>query len=573
MPPLPSPRTAFRRQASALASVAGAAILAVFGLAGCASSAPKGTLADPAGAVPAGAVLYVGANVRPQGLLKSRALATGRALTHQADPYTRLLAILQTPGSAPLSFSSDVAPWLGPNAGVFLSSSHGAGALGTLLEHGLLGSSGASTFPFSRAGAQGAIVLDTSNPSRAQTFLQAQAARAGARRTSFEGVSYEASSEGVAFMLLHKLVVIGSEAAVQSVIQTIHGGDGLASSSAYAKLLAAGPASVLAHVYVSAHAAAAADTHEALGSLEGLLAGIKAANVSLVPRASSLSLDVDTAAASPGARGDGLLAYDPQAAQALDELPGESWLAVGLGHLGTQIGGDAHAIQALASLLAGAGASSAGLSLGSLVQAMLAPLQVLGADTRQARSAFASWMGSAGIFASGASLLELKGAIVVSSTNPARSRTAVGALAEALRRGGASVSTASIPGTEAAVDVGITGLPVKLAIADGRAGNGQSKFVIGLGEASVPAALTPSSTMSAASARIAAAASLGEGIEPSVIVNIPALLSLLEGVGLLEQQPVAQLLPYLRSTTTIAAGARQLGAGAQRFRVVLGLQG
>ena len=93
-------------------------------------------------------------------------------------------------------------------------------------------------------------------------------------------------------------------------------------------------------------------------------------------------------------------------------------------------------------------------------------------------------------------MLELKAAAVIDSTDPAASRAAVGKLASALRQAGAEATPARIPGTEAAIEAKIAGLPVTLVIADGRASNGQAKFVMGLGESSIQAALNPSSTMS-----------------------------------------------------------------------------
>jgi len=91
-------------------------------IAGCGSSHATGTSADPASAVPASTPLYAGATVRPEGALKAAASTAGRTLTHEADPYLGLVAVLQTPGSAPLNFDRDVAGWLGPRAGIFVSS-------------------------------------------------------------------------------------------------------------------------------------------------------------------------------------------------------------------------------------------------------------------------------------------------------------------------------------------------------------------------------------------------------------------------------------------------------------------
>ncbi len=595
MPPATAHPTAPRSLARARA-FACAALLATFGgaLAGCGSSSTPGTAADPANAVPASAALYAGATVRPTGELKTSALAAGKALTHQADPYMRLLGMLQTPGSATLDFNRDVAPWLGPHAGVFLTSLSAASTLPSQLEQGLLGASSSGAFAFGAGGAQGAIVLDTSDTAKARSFLDSQAKKAGAHSASYRGVNYQLTAGDVAFGLVDRFAVIGSGSGLRSVIETTHGGSALASTGAYTKLLAAAPTEPLAHIFsnpaaarASAAAARAGGATEGAAALLRLFAGTGEANISLVPQASSsasgagpvaaasLVLDADTLTPTSSQEG-GLLAADPEGAQALGELPGESWLAIGLGHVGSTLGRDAQGLQTLASLPSTLGGgppeSTAGLSIAGLLQGLITPLRELGADTAQARREFTSWMGSGGIFASGASLLELKAAVVIASKDAASSRAAVAALAEQLRKAGNSVSPVSIPGTEAAVGARISGLPVVLYIAAGRDSAGQPKFVLGVGEASVKAALNPPSTLSAAAPRAAAAASLGEGIQPSLIVDVPTFLGLLEAVGMIEDPSISKLVPYLRSLTTVAGGGRELGGGVQRFRLSAGLQ-
>src|ERR1019366_5679395 len=187
-----------------------------------------------------------------------------------------------------------------------------------------------------------------------------------------------------------------------------------------------------------------------------LLAGSSEANVSLVPSSGSLALDADTLSA-PGASSAGLLSSDPEGAKALSELPGESWLAVGLGHLGASLPQDVEGLRALSALGAAPG-----------------PTSPEGTST---------------------STLSIKSL-----------------LAGALRKDGGSLRTVSIPGTEAAVGVALTGLPVVLDIADGHASDGHTKFVLGFGEASVEAALNPPSAMAAAPSHSAASSALAEGI-------------------------------------------------------------
>jgi Protein of unknown function (DUF3352) len=574
----PAPRGVDRTiRAVLVAIVLGTVIAAV---AGCGSSHTSGTGADPARAVPASAPLYVGADVRPQGSEQAAALSAGRALTHQADPYMRLLPVLQTPGSPAPNFSRDVAPWLGPRAGIFLSSLRSSGSLLTLVQQGLLGqSSGAGAFPFGTQGAtagaggvQGAIVLDTRDIQKARSFLETAAARAGAHARSYRGVAYQLSGGDVAFGIVHGFAVIGSDSGMHGVIDTTLGGPSLATAAQYAALTAVAPSTSVAHLYSNAAGAASAGTSSGVAGLLRLFSRARQTNVSLVPSRSSFALDIDTVAVGAPATAT-LPTFSSEASRALRELPGESWLAVGLGDVGPQLATDVQALRGLGSLAPPPGSSSAaGLNLKSLLEGLITPLNALAENTPEAKRSFQSWMGSAGVFATGMGLLELKAAVTIDSSNPALSHAAVAKLAARLRAIGATVQPASVPGTDAAAMARLAGLPVALVIANGRSASGQTKFVIGIGESSVGAALNSSGTLASAPASSEAATTLGEGAQPSIIVQVPTLLSLLEGIGLTEDPTISGFVPYLRSVTTIAGGAHRLNAAVERFRLVIGLR-
>jgi hypothetical protein len=574
----PAPRGVDRTiRAVLVAIVLGTVIAAV---AGCGSSHTSGTSADPARAVPASAPLYVGADVRPQGSEQAAALSAGRALTHQADPYMRLLPVLQTPGSPAPNFSRDVAPWLGPRAGIFLSSLRSSGSLLTLVQQGLLGqSSGAGAFPFGTQGAtagaggvQGAIVLDTRDIQKARSFLETAAARAGAHARSYRGVAYQLSGGDVAFGIVHGFAVIGSDSGMHGVVDTTLGGPSLATAAPYAALTAVAPSTSVAHLYSNAAGAASAGTSSGVAGLLRLFSRARQTNVSLVPSRSSFALDIDTVAVGAPATAT-LPTFSSEASRALRELPGESWLAVGLGDVGPQLATDVQALRGLGSLAPPPGSSSAaGLNLKSLLEGLITPLNALAENTPEAKRSFQSWMGSAGVFATGIGLLELKAAVTIDSSNPALSHAAVAKLAARLRAIGATVQPASVPGTDAAAMARLAGLPVALVIANGRSASGQTKFVIGIGESSVGAALNPSGTLASAPASSEAATTLGEGAQPSIIVQVPTLLSLLEGIGLTEDPTISGFVPYLRSVTTIAGGAHRLNAAVERFRLVIGLR-
>jgi hypothetical protein len=532
--------------------------------------------------------VYVGAVVRPNGNLKREALAGGQALTHQRDPYIRLLSVLRTPGSPTLDFGRDVAPWLGENAGMFLTTLGSSEALTSLLQQGLTGS-GTVGWPFGSGiaggGAQGAIVLDTSDLAKARSFVSKQAAHAGAHASSLDGVPYQAGS-GAAFAVIDKLVVLGSEAGVRAVIETSRGGAALRSDATYAQLQSHAPAGALWHVYANPASArghgGGSEAQSPTGLLQAL-SGDHPLNVSLVPSAKSLTLDADLGPAPAGAAAEGgLLSALATGNRALGELPGESWLAAGLGNVGGELGGGVVGLNRLLSLVSTLGSSGAGaaapspgggatLSVKGLLEGFLVPLKLLGANTAQARHDYLSWMGEAGVFAAGTTVLELKAAAVIDSKDPTASRAAVSKLASALKQSGAEATPTTIPGTEAAIEAKIAGLPVTLVIADGRASNGQTKFVMGLAEASIQAALNPPSAMSGASSYGAAQSALGEGIQPSVVASFGTLLTLLEGVGLSEDSTISPFVPYLRDSTALAGGGKPLGGGVQRVRIVLGL--
>ena len=550
-----------------------AASLAVLG--GCGSSSST-SAPDPATDVPAAAQVYADAEVRAQGSRATEAVAAGRKLTHMNQPYLGLLGALLTPGSAQLSYGRDVAPWLGRRAGLYLSSSAAANALLPIIEAGLLGTGGASAPPFASGRLEGALVLDTTDTGKAKAFLERQAGRAGAHAGSYRGVAYQVTSTGLAFGMVGPFAVIGSEAGLHGVVDTHLGASSLARSPQYAGLAARAPSQAIAHIF-------SVPSSEGLNTsspgLLGVLMGARLSYVSLVANGSEATLfsDTQTAPAAEAARASapGLLSGAGEAAAALQQLPGESWLAVGLGRLGASFATDIVGLRELAGLLGGgeSGSAPAGaVNIKGLIGGLLGPLASLAGRTPQARAQAARWMGTGGVFASGTGLLELKAAVVIESRQPALSRAAVGTLGAELRRSGDVVQPASIPGTDAAIGVRVPGLPVILDIVDGTRSDGHAALVLGLGEASVAQALHPSSTMASSSTQASAAAALGEGIPPNLILQTPTLVALLEGIGLAEDPNVAKALGYLRAVGPVYGGGHSLGGGGERFKLAISLQ-
>jgi hypothetical protein len=589
-----------------------AAIALVTVLGGCGSSGSSGSDADPAGVVPASSPVYVNAVVRPEGSLESNAQTVGHKLSGQNDPYKRLVALLQTPGSPTLTYSSDVAPWLGQHAGVFFQSLATGSSLEDLLRQALASISGATgqsgnSWPFGVSGVQGAMVLDTSDLAKAQSFVASAASHAGAQETSYKGVSYQASPGGQAFAIIDKLVVLGSVSGVKAVIETSQGAESLKSDPTYSQLLAVAPAEALAHLYANpanlsknaspARAGARAGGHTSgsasstgsatsagVPALLTSLGGARPLDVSVVPAANSVTLDADVGPppAADTSASAGLVGAAASGGKAFGRLPGESWLAAGFGEFGGVGGGELTGLEGLLSLVEGLGSTQqappkeqAGLqlslSLKGIVGGLLAPLKALSSGP-QAQRDFFSWMGETGLFASGTSVLELKAGVVIDSKNAAASRAAVDKLASALNHAGEEATPITVQGTEAAVEAKVNGLPVTLVIADGKDSLGNPKFVIGLSSTSVLDALSPSSTISSSTTYTLTKKALGEGIEPTLAVNMSSFVSLLEGIGLSEDPSVVGLLPYLRASSSLSGGGKELGSGIERLHLVLSLQ-
>lgn len=541
-----------------------AAAALVLLLAGCGSSHPIDNV-DPASAVPAAAPLYAEAVVRPEGSLKEDTNSAARTLTGMQDPFGRLVHSLESSGAlGHYNYARDIKPWLGRRAAMFLTAlpsgagSAGAAAPSTSQElslESLLAATGIDRL--TGAGAQGAVVLDAADPSKAQASLAAVASRTGAHTVTYRGVSYQVNGEGLAQAVIGHLAVIGSESAVRAAIDARKGAPSLQSNAAYSKLSAAGEQGAVASLYVEGRALArGAAAVPALGLLGALLQGASQARIALIPAKSSLTLDADTLGeSSPGAAGQSA----GEAQQALASLPEASWLGLGVPALGPRLGSDLTAARTLFGAVGGSLSQLGGAALSGVLGRLTAHAEGLQHD-------FASWAGPAALFASGTGLLNLQGAVVIKSRDPAGSRAAVGRLAHLLRQAGASVTPATIPGTDAAVSVRLSGLPLGLAIADG-----QGKFVIGLGSSSVTAALSPSGSLSASPTYRSAQATLGSGFKPSLVLQFPTIAGLIEGLGLSQSPGFSQVLGFLRPLGTLVGGQQQLGGGVSRFRLVLGL--
>jgi hypothetical protein len=543
--------------------------------------------------VPGSAPLYIDATVQPEGTLKADASTVGRTLTGRPKPFEGLLKLLAGPTGKTPNYTREIKPWLGPHAGIFLTAidlSHAQGLLGAEVlekdlseglpgvEAALLGEGGLQA-AIGSSSSQGALVLDTTNLGAARSFLEVQAHSAGAHTTSYRGVTYQVSPDGIAEGIVHRFAVIGSEAGLKSVIETASGGPSLAQAPGYAKLASTAQAgtgphpssepTALANVYLSpeelSHAlTGSGSTESILPLLESLLGKPGQLYLSVIPSASSVALDLDTLESSTAhpssSESSSASMLDAGGARVLRGLPASAWLAVGIGDLGDSFANSTQGLRTLASL--GSTVNIGGLfSLAKL----FAPLNSRAIDLQRD---LLSWMGATGIYASGSSVLSLQGALVITSKDPAHSRAALGKLAQAYREVGGQSTPIAIPGTETAMTIKLPGFPLTLIMAVG-----QGKFVAGLGSSSVQEALSPQSTLAGTPAYNAAASALGQGIQPSALIEFHTLSGLIESLGLSQTPGVSGLASAVAPLGALSAGGGEsLPNGVKRARVVIALQ-
>ncbi|HST56735.1 MAG TPA: DUF3352 domain-containing protein [Solirubrobacteraceae bacterium] len=566
---------------------------------GCGSSGSSSTgNANPASIVPASAAFYASAVTNPSGKLKADELAAAQKLTHQTDPIGSLIGELQSASGTSINFKRDIQPWLGDRAGVFISSIDLSSASSDLLGGGLTKLLSKDLFESSSDGSgadavQGALVLDASDLGKARSFLDDQAHKENAHATSYKGVAYKVNTKSLASGIVGDFAVVGSEAGVKSVIDTSKGGASIASAPNYTKLSASAETGAIANAYLSldtllGQTKGSDNSASLVNLLRKVLGGAGQAYLSVVPTPNRIAVDIDTlpgtssastsasssastststststgtstAKASSGSSGSGKSSDGAHAtsAQVLGQLPGDAWLALGIGNVDRTLGTGAAGLRALVSL-------GSQLSIGPIsLKGALTPLvskDVIHHDL--------SWIDSAAIFAGGSGLLNLQAGVVIGAKSSEGPRAAVSVLSNAYRKAGGTVSPVVIPGADTAVMARVQGLPLVLDIA---AGN--NKLVLGLGPTSVTEALNPSSTLASSAAYSSATGALGHGIEPSLLVDLPTVVGLLDTLGLNNQPTIATLFPYLQAITALTAGGVQdLGNGVKRARVVVGLQ-
>ena len=357
------------------------------GATACGSS--SNTDADPAQAVPASAPIYAQVTVKPDGQLKTDTESVLKKLGVN-DPSHDITQFLKDNAGDPASVD-DVMSAIGSRVGVFVTSFTG--------------------------NADAAVVAATSDAGKAKDAIQKDAGR----KASYKDVDYWFDKKDATSVagVVGDYVVTGTERAFRTVVDTVKdGGDTIADNSDYQDgLKALGTDDALGTAYVSTEGVLNALGRSGgipaaqLGQIRQQLAQVGGSStvVKLAPSSDSITLEVATLGLKQGS------STSDAATTALTGLPGDAWLGVGLPHIGDTLG------QALQQGMQAA--ATAGQNLDSQLQGLQ---QALGIDIQ---GDLLSWMGDGGLFASGANVTQIGGALVVKATDPAKAKQALNKIA------------------------------------------------------------------------------------------------------------------------------------------------
>src|SRR4051812_31999789 len=292
-----------------------AAVLA----AGCGSSSGGNSNADPASVVPGSAPIYVSVVVKPEGDQKAQLEAVLKKVLQTDDPGAKIEKLFNDATKKhDVNYSDDVEPWLGKRVGLFFTSFRNNGD-----------------------DTQGAAVVPTSDKDKALDTIRK--GDKNVKKRSYRDVDYQVSGDGDASAAVGDFVVAGDESGVKAVIDTSKdSGKAITKEADFQKATsAAGGTDKLATMYLdlgglidSLVRDGSVDRNSAL-ALRQAVSTANATDIGLSANATADGFTLDFAAL--GGKSSSVTTGKGDGPAALAGVPGDSWLAVGIGDLGGDI--------------------------------------------------------------------------------------------------------------------------------------------------------------------------------------------------------------------------------------------
>ncbi len=499
------------------------ALLSAIALAaGCGSDGGSSS-SGAASLAPAGSLVYGQATLDPEDDQQAALEALIEKFPGEGSAGERIRGLLEkafSESDTGLSFADDIEPWLGDEAGFFVSSLRPGGD------------------------ASAALLVATDDEDKARDAIE-KAGKGEAKAATYKDNDYYAFEGDGAAGVVDGWVVLGNVGGFKSAVDTAAGGTPLEDDDAYTKTLADAPEDRLGFLYFNTPAFAKqlgkAGAGTALGPLSGVLKDPVLATLNVNDHGVRLeaALPESISSALPLLSSGGELA---------GELPADSWLAFAQPDLGST----------LSTLLGGLGAAVGGED--AIAQQLKA---ATGLDLQRD---VIGWMGDWSLFVRGTSVAELNGALVIETKDEAASRrfiAAIGRLAGNALDGGERIDPLQAPGGGEGLTLHSPDVPepIHLFQRDG-------KVVLAYGDAAAADALSPAEKLVDSQGYKDAQEALGGDYDLSVYLAFDPIVSLVDSTDVGDDEGWQKAKPYLEPLGALAVGAKKDG---DKLRSAFGL--
>ena len=468
--------------------------------------------------VPAGSVIYGEANLKPEGDQKQAIDSILSKFPGGGEAGDKLEDLIEKglrESDAPISFRKDIEPWLGDEAAFFV---------------GGIGQGGQSK--------ASAALVATTDEDKARDALE-KSAEGKLTKHDYNDVEYLTDGSEQAGAVFDGFLVLGTEDGVKAAIDTADGGAKLSDDEDYKKAVDDAASDRLGFLYVNGPELF--NAMREVGTLPESFRKFFKEPVAATVDADDDGVVVESNVPPELARS---FAFFGEASDVLGDMPADSWVAVGQTDLGKLI-----------DFYVGAFASMAGGRDAILGQFKAAT----GLDLEQD---VLSWMGDFGIFVRGTSLANLDGALVVQTSDEAKSARFLEALERVAR-------TQSDGGTRiqrrgGGYTVAIEGVPKPI-----HAFVESGKLVFAYGDAAAKAAVDPADTLGDSPDFSSVKDSLGD-YDVSFYVLVKPILDLVDSTEAGSDADWQDAKPYLEPLNALVGGTSGSGDDVKSaFKIVV----
>jgi hypothetical protein len=469
---------------------------------------------DPASMVPADTPFYLEAVVRPDGDLSSDLDSALSKLLVTDDAGTKIQDLIDqgfAEEDKDLTYSADIAPWLGARAGVFLNG-----------------------YSADDEEAEGAAVVAVTDADAAQSFIDKVDEQG--KPTDYKGVTLSADAkDDTAVGVDGDFLIAGSTQGVENAIDA-KDGDNFAGVDDSTTGLDEVPDNSLFSLYVDPQKAidlvksSGAVPADQLKQIDDQLAQLGDGPIDAWGTVTESSFGFGAAAPATDD------AADPT--DLLTTLPADAWLAFAGGDIGSQI--ETSIEQFKSGFEAGLAETAPN------VAANFDPIQAFQDATGLNLEQDLAWIGDVGGFVEGTSIFGLGGGIVITTDDEQAATDAVGKLQQAISKS----RSLKVTPDQSGFSVQAQGAPIggQVAVDDG-------KVVIAAGADTVDDVASPSETLADSDTFQAAEDDLGDGLTPSFFVNFAPILDLVDSTGQTDAD-VEAARPYLNALDFLIGGSK-----------------